>query len=481
MKKLLVIIALLSFGVSTQAQQEYGLHFMRNVWNSNYTNPGFMPYQTFFVGGVSAGAGLSLKGLGSTPIFVKEADGRFTPNYQEIIDNVDEDFRIRNSLTFDEFAIGFKVKKLFFSLNTATKVTTQVNLPKDLFELAWYGNEPFIGQTVDFGPSFSIDAYQELALGINYTFNRKFSAGIRVKRLVGLASAYTEQNTFALTTGSNHYEVGLEADYLANISSPFLNVQAPEDGKLLNTQADFNQTTLDNTLSDLRRGRLPSGNDGLAADIGASINLKDRLELGISILDLGYINWNNGVSGLRTSGEYEFSGLTFNEIVNGNSVSFSPLYDTVQNILTVESATAGSFRKTLFPKVYLSALGKYGYWQLGGMFYSEFTNDGIISSIGLSGRYVISSKLSFGAVYAYHDGRFDNLGVNSTFRLGPLQFHILVDNVLPIFRPERFEYTNIRAGFNIVFGTKKMKKIRQGRFDEPELPDNSEVNLLFEE
>lgn len=473
---------ILGLGVSSQAQQEYSLHFLRNIANSNYTNPGFMPYQTFYVGGVSAGANLSFKGLGNTSIFVEEADGRFAPNFQGIIDNVDEDFRIRSSATVDAFGVGFKVKKFFFSLNTTTKVNAQIGLPKDLFELGWYGNEPYIGETVEFGPSFSIDAYQELGLGINYTPNRKMSFGVRIKRLVGLASAFTENNSFALTTNTENYGVTVEADYLANISSPFLEVEASDDGKLLNTTASIDEAALNNSLSNLQRGRLPAGNNGYAADIGASINLKDRLEVGVSVLDLGFVNYNNGVSGLSTKGSYTFTGLTFDEAVRGSNVSFAPLYDTVQNILVIESASGESFRKTLFPKVYLSALAKYGFWQLGGMWYNEFTNDGVISSIGLSGRYVLDGKMSFGAVYSYHDGRFDNLGVNSTFRLGPLQFHVLVDNIFPLFRPERFEYTNVRAGVNIVFGTKKMKKFRQGRLDKgPEVPeDNSEVNVLVE-
>jgi hypothetical protein len=439
-----------------------------------------MPYQTFYIGGISAGANLSFKGLGSTPIFLEEADGRFAPNFQGIIDNVDEDFRIRSSATLDAFGVGFKVKKFFFSLNTATKVNAQIGLPKDLFELAWYGNEPFVGQTIDFGPSFSIDAYQEIGLGINYTPNRKMSFGLRAKRLVGIISGFTENNSFALTTGTSHYETTVEANYLANLSTSFFLVEAPEDGRLLNTSVGFDENALNQLLSGDQI--FSSGNSGYAADIGASINLKDRLELGLSVLDLGFINWNNGVSGLQTSGTYHFSGLTFDESVQGNNVSFAPVYDTLQNLLFIESASGNSFRKTLNPKIYLSALAKYGYWQLGGMWYNEFTNDGIVSSIGLSGRYVLDGKMSFGAVYAYHDGRFDNLGVNSTFRLGPLQFHILVDNIFPIFRPERFEYTNIRAGVNIVFGTKKMRKFRQGRLDKgPTLPeDNSEVNVLVE-
>ena len=464
--------------MSVFAQQEYSMHFLRDVWNSNYTNPGLQPYQTFFITGTSIGTSVSFKGTGDTPLFLEQADGRFRPNYQGIVDNLDEDFRVRTNLSAELFGVGFKVKQLFFSLNTATKANAQIVFPKDIFELAWYGNEPFIGETVEFGPSLDIEAYQELALGVNYTFNRKFSAGIRAKRLIGIFNASTTTDELSLTTGENHYETTITTDYVANISSSFLNIVAPADGKLTNTQADFNQTALDNIL---QNRQLPDGNSGWAGDLGVSMNLKDRVEVSLSALDLGYIEWTNGVSGLQTTGTFNFDGLTLAQATSGDIVSFVSVQDSLINLLTVSDVPGNTFRKNLSPKFYASALLKYGYWQLGGMWYNELNNGELISSIGLSGRYVLDDKLSLGAVYAYHDGRFDNFGVNTAFRLGPLQIHVVVDNIFPLFNPERMEYTNIRAGFNLVFGTKKMRKYREGRMDEPESPDgdsedNSESN-----
>ena len=472
MKKIFFIICLVGFGFSMTAQQEYGMHFMRDVWNSNYTNPGLSPYQTFFIGGTSLGASLSLKGLGNTPIFLEEADGRFAPNYQGIIDYVSDDVRIRNNISAELFSVGFKAKKLFFSLNATTKANMQIGLPANIFQLAWYGNEAFIGEELEFGPSFSFDAYQELGLGINYSFNRKMSAGIRVKRLTGIVSVATASHQLSLETGEDYYQTIARTNYVANISSPFLDIVAPFDGKLLNTRAELNQSALDDITQNYQ---FPQGNAGWGIDLGASLNIKDRIEISASVLDLGFINWTNGVSGLQTSGTFQFDGLELSEAANNGVVSFSPVYDSIQNLLVISSVPGTEFRKNLSPKIYLSALAKYGYWQLGGMLYNEFSQDGIVSSVGLSGRYVRDNRFSLGAVYAYHDGRFDNLGVNGTLRLGPLQLHLLVDNVLFVFRPDHFEYTNIRAGANIVFGTKKMKNYRKGRSDTPAPPENPET------
>ncbi len=474
MKKIFILSYILCFSVVLHAQQEYSMHFLRGVWNSNYTNPGFSPRQTFFLGGVSGGASVSIKGLGSTPVFVEQSDGVYSPNFQEIIDNVDEDLRIRGNAVADEFAIGFKAKKWFFSLNTATKVSAQVNLPKNIFELAWYGNEAFIGETIEFGPSFSIDAYQEIGLGVNYSFSRKLAAGVRVKRLIGIMSAFTSSDELSLSTGTNHYETSINTNYVANISTSFLNIVAPDDGQILNTTASVDEDALDDITQNYN---LPQGNSGWGIDLGVSMNFKDRFELSASVLDLGYINYNTGVAGLQSSGSFNFDGLSFEEAVNGSTISFAPVLDSLSGLLSIQDVPGNTFRKQLAPKVYLSGMVKLGLWELGGMFYNEFSNDGLVSSIGLSGRYVLDGRFSLGAVYAVHDGRFDNIGVNGTMRLGPLQLHVLVDNIFPLFRPERLEYTNVRAGVNIVFGTKKMKRFRKGREDKiaPPVPPNSET------
>lgn len=474
MKRISFIIYFLAISLFASAQQEYSMHFMRNVWNSNYTNPGLQPYQKFFITGTSVGSSVSLKGLGDTPIFIEDANGAFTPNYQEIIDNLDEDFRIRSNVSAELFGVGFKVKKLFFSLSTSTKATAQIVLPKNLFELAWYGNEAFIDETVEFGPGFDIEAYQELALGVNYSFNRKLSAGVRVKRLTGIFSASTTADEMTLTTGSNHYEANIQTNYIANISSSFLNIVAPPDGNVMNTTATLNNAALDAVVQDRQ---FPEGNSGWAGDFGISMNLKDRVEISVSALDIGYIDWTTGVSGLQSTGNFNFDGLTLEQATNGSTVSFAAVEDSLLGLLNVQSIPGNTFRTNLSPKFYASALLKYGHWQLGGMWYNEFApNNEIISSIGLSGRYVLDDKLSLGAVYAYHDGRFNNIGVNTSLKLGPLQVHVIVDNIFPLFKPETIEYTNIRAGFNLVLGTKKMRKFREGRLDEPNLPDNSESN-----
>jgi hypothetical protein len=472
MKKIAFIIYFLAISLFASAQQEYSMHFMRDVWNSNYTNPGLQPYQKFFITGTSVGASLSFKGLNDTPLFVEDADGKFTPNYQNLIDNLDEDVRIRANLSAELFGVGFKMKKLFFSLSTATKANAQVVLPKDIFEVAWYGNEPFVGQTIEIGPGISVEAYQEIALGVNYTFNRNLSAGIRAKRLTGIFSASTIADELSLTTGENHYETTIATNYIANISSSFLNIVAPSDGLILNTTASFNQAAVDDIVDNRQ---LPEGNSGWAGDFGVSFNLKDKVELSLSALDIGYIDWTTGVSGLQSNGTFYFDGLTLEQATSGNTVSFISVEDSLVNLLKIAAVPGSTFRTNLSPKFYASALFRYGYWELGGMWYNELApNDEIISSIGFSGRYVLDDKLSFGAVYAYHDGRFDNLGVNTSLKLGPLQIHLLVDNIFPLFKPETIRYTNIRAGANIVFGTKKMREFRKGRLDEPTLPSENE-------
>lgn len=475
MKHSLIIILCLFLSWSTWAQQEYGLHFMRHVSNANLTNPGFAPRQTFYVGGLSAGTDLSLRGLGNAALFTPDSANVYSPNYLGILNEMDEALNTRLGTKL-EFGAGLRLGKLFVSINANTKLVSQIDLPRTAFEMAWYGNENAIGQTIDIGPAFSINAYQEIGLGLTYALSPQLSVGVRPKRLFGIASVYTSRNQLALTTGSDNYELTVDADYQANISSTFASVTPSADGIIENTSVAYDQEAFRN-LS------IPEGNSGWAIDLGASYQLSNKLEVGVSILDLGYIDWNAGLSGIRAQGTYTFNGLDIEDAARGQSLSFSSVYDTLRNLVTLESNAGNAFRTTLSPKMYLSALLTLGYWELGGMYYYENTALGDnYSTIGLSGRYVIDDRFSFGGVYAYRNGGgFDNLGVNGTMRLGPLQLHLIIDNVLPVFKPERLEYTNIRAGVNLVLGTKKMRRIRtegraKARGEATEDPEDVNIN-----
>lgn len=452
------ILSLLLCGLlagTAWTQPEYGLHFMRNVSNANLTNPGFAPRQTFYVGGISEGFDLSLRGLGDATFFSADSNNVYSPNYFDLLNNMDEALQTRLG-NKTEFGIGARFGKLFVSVNSNVKINSQLDIPRTAFEMAWYGNENAIGQTVDIGPAFAVNAYLELGLGLTYAVSPQLSVGIRPKRLFGIASASTSRNQLNLTTGADNYDLTVDADYQVNMSSSFASVTPSPDGLIENTTFSFDESII-------RNPSVPQGNNGWGLDLGATYQLSQKLELGFSLLDLGYIDWNTGLSGLRAQGTYTFNGLDFNDAVRNDNVSFGAINDTLRSLINLQRTEEGTaFRTTLSPKMYLSALLTLGYWELGGMYYLENTTIGDdYSTIGLSGRYVIEDRFSFGAVYAYRNGgRFDNLGANGTMRLGPLQLHLILDNILPLFHPDRLEYTNVRAGFNLVLGTKKMRRIQ---------------------
>jgi hypothetical protein len=76
--------------------------------------------------------------------------------------------------------------------------------------------------------------------------------------------------------------------------------------------------------------------------------------------------------------------------------------------------------------------------------------------MALSGQTELFKGFTIGAVYVVRNKRFDNFGVNTSLKIGPLQVFAATDNLLTLLQGSNSNTINIRAGLNLVFG--KMEK-----------------------
>ena len=75
-----------------------------------------------------------------------------------------------------------------------------------------------------------------------------------------------------------------------------------------------------------------------------------------------------------------------------------------------------------------------------------------VSGLALTGSYQLSPVLRVGGIYALRHETFDNLGLNATLSLGPLQVVAATDNIITAFQPKDSNQANLRLGLNLVFG-----------------------------
>lgn len=447
MKKLISFgICLMFFAISMKGQ-EYGLHFMQDVWQSNYTNPGFVPRQTF-VFSASPFATFSADGIKGN--LFDDVGGQLILNPNNVLSNLNEDIRMRSEGSAD-FNVGFKVSKLFISLGTSTRAASGFTLPVDAAKFLLEGNGGNnIGRTFEVGPDFNNSIYQELSLGANLMVTNQLSVGARIKRLLGINYFNTQTSALTVTTSDDIYQLDMNLNYNIQTSLPQSIVNFPRDGNFGEIQFD----TTGNTVFDIE-----GLNAGWGFDVGAQFNLRDNIRLAVSILDLGAIGWDSDVQEVNISGAFTYEGANINFF--GQDEDIDSPFDSLAQRIRVSTTTNG-FSQTLPTRLYISGNIKLVGFDLGALIYSQF-GDNNVSSFALSARRQFGSVFSVGAVYAMQAGYEDKFGFNFGLNAGPTQLFLVMDDVSAFFNPAKnLKRLSFRFGTGVSIGEKKMDEYIQG-------------------
>lgn len=438
LKKLIFVFFFATSVCSLFAQQELSLHFLRNTWQSSKTNPAFMTEHRVHYGLPSLYFNVAHTGPSYNDVVIKSNNGENVLDIGRVLNSLSENNQLFTNLELETFSTSFGIKNIRFSVSHAFKLNNYLDYRKDLVELAWNGNSQFIGETVNFGPDFQAFAYNEYAIGAAMKF-LNVSGGLKLKVLAGIGDASSSRTEASLYTDPDVYQLTFDTDYRINTSS-FLAYDQNGDFEL-----DFGEITAE---------RLLSKNLGLAVDLGAVVDL-GKLEIAASIIDLGGINWKKNATNYTSLGSYTYEGLDISDIINDESISFEETVDTLAEIFNFEE-TSESYTTMLPTKIYVS--GSYEVnkmLKVGGLLYAEAYRGQLFPAFAASASFNLGKTVSLGAVYAIRNQRFDNVGLNATFKLGPVQIFAVTDNIVAAFQPYDARNVNARIGINTVFSKKK--------------------------
>lgn len=456
MRQISLYIILLFITSTTLLSQEYGLYFMPEVWNASYLNPGLMPRQNVIVSLPSFHTSANAIGLNNANLLRQdnETEGVYYLNYAEIIRSLDRDVTLKMSSIVDAMAVGVKVNKFFFSLNTNTCIEGDFTAPQDFFKFIWEGTANHLDTRLDIGPTINLMAYQKIGLGANYTLKPNLSVGLRLNRLIGLGSLETQNTTIAITQNSEIYQTQFEVDYLVNYYAA--GALEPID-LMADNASDFNDQLGEFELGSDGIGSITNKNNGWSVDLGAEYFPNKKWSFAASVTNLGSINWKNKTQRIHITEDYTYNGLETNDITdNDGGINFETVRDTLENILDFEAVSNQSYQQGLAPRTYFSARYQPVHFAtIGGLLYNEFTPFGVFTGLSLSTRFQLGRVLSVGGLYTVQSGTYNNLGLNTALQLGPVQIHAVVDNISPIINPERVDGTNFRLGLNLTFGRQK--------------------------
>lgn len=438
MKRILFLIFLVPFTLF--AQQELGLHFVRGIWQSNQTNPAFFMEKTVSVSLPNPYFNFGNTAFSQKSILTAEGDS-FVIDLGAVASNIKRNNYFTSNINADLFALAIRVKNLQFGLSSNVRSTQYLGYSQDLFRFFVLGNGNYIDQKVNFAPDIQFTAYLENALSGAYRYQKdgkdKWSAGVRIKYLIGLAdfSTSTEHKEMSIYTDPEFYQLKFTSDYTLQ-SSMVLTGNDPGN-------IQFNQDSI----------RANFKNGGVGFDIGGTYNLNEKISFAASIIDIGSINWKAGTKKYSSKGEYLYDGLHFEDLVEENKeVYFQTIADTLGKTFAFKTLESGPYKTALNTKFYVSGQFKpIEQVRVGALMYGELMRSQLKPMFAISGNYDVGDWFSVGLTSGYRNKRLGNIGLNLMLKGGPAQLFFISDNISGVFAPRGTRNFNLRTGMNLVF------------------------------
>lgn len=418
------------------AQQELGLHFSKNIWQSSFTNPAFTPDSKWMIALPSLYINANSSSISFSDLISTNVQGENVLDVTNLILNLEDRNQLRESVGLQTFAIAYKSDNWSLNFSNAIYQTAFIDYPKSLAQLVWEGNAQFIGQSVDLSNDLEIFAYNEFALGGTYNFSN-ITLGGRAKLLTGLGNISTSRGNLSLQTSDDIYQLTLQGDYIVN-SSSYLNFNGFDD---FDFQFNFDEFTAN---------KLFTSNTGFAFDLGVSIDL-DKLNIAASAVNIGSITWTEEVDNFAYQSTIEYGGLDIAQAYVEGDISIEEALDTLSEIFQPVE-TNNEYSTKVPERYYLSASYEVtDALTLGILGQAERFRENLYPALAVNAQYQVTKNFGLGATYAMIDDSFDNVGLSANIILGPVQVYAMADNIISA--PKIVENNaNIRVGVNLLFG-----------------------------
>jgi hypothetical protein len=182
----------------------------------------------------------------------------------------------------------------------------------------------------------------------------------------------------------------------------------------------------------------------------------DKLEIGLSALNLGRINWNHAPYQLQSQGSFTFSGW---KIDMQDSVSWAGWEADMEGLLdslgqTFEPVGSGTaFRQALPATLLLTAQYRpLPFLRLGASIQGTRYLRRWQQQTNLYAGVEWAKWGSVGATYGYHSLWRHQLGLQGRLNLGPVQLYLLSGNLLALAQPLEARSFSASLGLNLTFG-----------------------------
>jgi len=460
MKRIIIVVVLASITIAAKPQKITSM-YMENLPIAGYTKASFFPKYKFSIGitPVSSFQFMYNSSIKFSDIISEVDNGVARINVTEFLTGMRPTNYFNVQLDYELLSTSFKVKNNFFSLALTNKTFTEIRIPRDLILLAWKGNGSFLGSRASFD-NMGVDMfnYNELAIGYTRNIRDALHVGGRVKILQGISCFNTEKSVFGLTTDTSTYWLNMDYAFRMNIAAP---LDIDTDGFKMD---EF-------IVNDL----LGFENIGFGFDVGADIMVSKKFNLGLSVVDLGYLQWNGMVKNLSVEdGHLTFQGIEIDTSLNFNfsDSALQVLQDTLLDKFK-PVRTTDPFITPLNTRLYLN--GTYlinDKHRVGAICQSRMGGKLNDMSLSLLYRYSPARFFDFTASYTMNSIGYSKVGTGISLSLLGSSFYFVTDDLLSFFLPQNAKSLSFNFGWYYVQRkldkTKKVKNMpKQKTPDQP--------------
>ena len=444
MKKIIRYFAFILLPLCSQAQIETTLPTLSATHQSTYINPAILPdYSTSIGTPVMSGFGLNigLNGLNVRSV-TSSLDVDSFLNIPKLYNNLKGDnIEIDVAVNYEIFHVRFKSKNWYYGINLNTRNITNIRLSNELVGLAANGNDFYAGSTWDASSTAITNiAFNELGFSMARNFNR-FNIGGRAKLYQGVGVAQTKDFTLKLNQPKTPTEeISVIAGGVINTASI----------GVLTDSVNGRASTSDEKAIDAKNF-YSMGNLGAGIDLGLTYDVNNRLTLGASIIDFGFINWTNNVNNYSiNNADVRTNGFSKEQIDNGQKLD--AYLDSLFNLLK-PNVSANSFTTFMPWRFYITANYKFNRRNtIGAVIQGRYLLGSILPAYTLSYARKIGDGFHLTANYSIIGNSYTNIGLGWSLKMGSIQWYLIQDNVLAYLKPDQFQFMSLRLGFNLVFG-----------------------------
>ncbi len=318
--KYILAVLFICFALTATAQTTNSSYFVDGYLYRHQLNPAYGNDQNYITFPAIGNLDISLNGnLNLTDVLYK-VNGQTTTflnpsiSTAEVMGNLSDQNKLGTDIKIGLLGAGFKAFGGYNTIGINIRSNVNTSIPKSLFSLH---KEGISNKTYDItGLHAHADAYAEIALGHSRKINDKWRVGGAFKFLVGAGNIDAIAEKTMLTLGEDNWSAVTNATIQSNIKGSYFT-------------EDYQNGYVDGI--DIENPGIAGF--GAAFDLGAIFTLNQDWQFSASILDLGFIKWDNNVVA-STNGDksFELDKYTFNVDKNAPN-NFEDEWELVKNDL----------------------------------------------------------------------------------------------------------------------------------------------------